>query len=147
MKPRMLRALVKILRGRGLKTLAAPKPGAAQWHIATSEQAGFKLRDLPEKRPWFTKHYFDVTSPTGIRGHVSATQRPARTHIVGVFSESEDQPLDLGFKGYRRLFRDLRSAVGLPKETPITFHRIPNVLRGRPGKVRWRKARESIILR
>src|SRR5512143_4378182 len=118
MNVKMLRVLKRALQGRGLKGLRAPEPGSVQWHIATDQQPGFNLRDLPEKRSWFTKHYFDVTSPTGVRGHVSATQRPTRTHIVGVFAEDDTKALDLGFKGYRRLFRDLRSATGLPEGTP-----------------------------
>ncbi len=151
MNAKTVRLFVRALRGRSAKAVTSAAPGSPQWHLDRSidllgaSGPGFNRRRLPREKPSFMKHVFSVD-----KGYVSVRNEPGipghwpghQASIAGVFSD-DFTPLDLGVSGYRKVFRGIRSALGIPKGTNIKFHRItnefnPRAQRDRTSSVRLR---------
>ncbi len=121
---KQLRTLIRAVKGRSLKAVEGAAPGAFPWHI---RGARITTRRMPLET-YNVYGEFKVKTPGGTAGHVSATYYPGsqRAHISGVFAEMMNQPLQLGAMGYRKLFRGIKSALGVTPNTRVSFSRVPN---------------------
>ncbi len=173
MTAKTLRTFVRALRGRSLKAVPGAKPGAFPWHVAEAEPhfggkavglgakpaavsiqetsigrsgktPGFNLRKLPSRTPETLHHTFRIVGPT--QGRVITEYSPSEKHlrVLNVFSLDRQKPLDLGVGGYHRLFKGIKSALGLKKGAEVKFDRIYNIHR-RQGPRRFPNARTSRI--
>lgn len=149
MNAKSLRVLIRALKGRSLKTVAAAEPDAVAWHLLGSvPNRSFILRTLPAKVTQYAEHVFDVRKGN-VTGTVITHNMPGRNvGIRRVASTARDSmghpvPLDLGVKGYRRLFRGIRSTLGVPSGTHITFERARNIFN--PASRKYIKRESSAL--
>lgn len=132
MNAKSLRTIIRALKGRSLKTVAAAEPDAIAWHLVGSVPHQGFTRRFPVRTGIPTFHSFRVQKGA-VKGTALVGHSPTEgAHISRIASTTRDAmgypvPLDLGVKGYRQLFRGIRSALGVPPGTPVRFTRTRNI--------------------